>query len=159
MLKWFSRHPEVTRVFAAQLSGGAGIRTTPARQVRRRGRGLPEGVEDAARHGQADHVIRDTPKMRGDTDTCVQQAIVGPPARRDGLRAAAQRPRWTATRPSSAAQQRTRRASRYVDLTRYFCDSRTCFPVIGGALVYKDATHITSVYGRTLGPYLLRALG
>jgi hypothetical protein len=46
----------------------------------------------------------------------------------------------------------------YVDLTKFFCDSRQCFPVIGGALVYKDATHITSVYGRTLGPYLLRAL-
>ena len=58
----------------------------------------------------------------------------------------------------SAAQRHPPRV-RYVNLTRYFCDSSTCFPVIGGALVYKDATHITSVYGRTLGPYLLRALG
>jgi hypothetical protein len=39
------------------------------------------------------------------------------------------------------------------------CDARACFPVIGGALVYKDSTHVTSVHGRTLGPYLLRALG
>ncbi len=46
-----------------------------------------------------------------------------------------------------------------LDLTRDFCDSRLCFPVIGGALVSKDATHLTSVCGRTLGPYLLRALG
>ena len=58
----------------------------------------------------------------------------------------------------TAASRRPNRVD-YVDLTKFFCDSRQCFPVIGGALVYKDATHITSVYGRTLGPYLLRALG
>ena len=28
VLKWFSQHPEVSHVFAAQLSGGAGIRTS-----------------------------------------------------------------------------------------------------------------------------------
>ncbi|MDQ3742586.1 MAG: hypothetical protein M3389_16775, partial [Actinomycetota bacterium] len=45
-----------------------------------------------------------------------------------------------------------------VDLTRFFCDARTCPPVIGGALVYKDANHITAVYGATVAPYLGRAL-
>jgi hypothetical protein len=30
--------------------------------------------------------------------------------------------------------------------------------VIGGALVYKDVSHLTAVYGKTLGPYLLRDL-
>jgi hypothetical protein len=42
-----------------------------------------------------------------------------------------------------------------IDLTRYFCDAHACFPVIGGVLVHKDATHVTPTFARTLGPYLL----
>jgi hypothetical protein len=30
--------------------------------------------------------------------------------------------------------------------------------VIGGALVRKDNTHLTSTFATTLGPYLLRAV-
>lgn len=39
------------------------------------------------------------------------------------------------------------------DLTDYFCDDR-CYSVIGRAMVYFDATHITATYARTLAPYL-----
>ncbi len=38
------------------------------------------------------------------------------------------------------------------------CSTRLCFPVVGGALVYKDATHLTAVFAKTLSPYLDRAL-
>ena len=30
--------------------------------------------------------------------------------------------------------------------------------MIGGVLVYKDTTHLTGLYARTLGPYLARAV-
>jgi hypothetical protein len=40
---------------------------------------------------------------------------------------------------------------------RFFCDAR-CYPVIGGALVVRDANHMTGTYSSTLGPYVLRAL-
>jgi hypothetical protein len=43
-----------------------------------------------------------------------------------------------------------------LDLTPFFCDSR-CYPVIGGALVVRDANHLTGTYASTLGPYLVRA--
>ena len=33
---------------------------------------------------------------------------------------------------------------------------RRCFPVVGGALVYKDEHHMTTVFARTLWPYLAR---
>ncbi|MEA2497399.1 MAG: hypothetical protein QOJ29_5310, partial [Thermoleophilaceae bacterium] len=102
-------------------------------------------------------VIRDTPKMRGDTDTCVLRAMSA--HKRAGVACALPRRESLIRDPAVGAARRHPPRVRYVDLTRYFCDSRKCFPVIGGALVYKDATHITSVYGRTLGPYLLRALG
>jgi hypothetical protein len=42
------------------------------------------------------------------------------------------------------------------DLTRFMCDVRLCYPVLGGVLVNKDATHLTTRFATTLGPYLLR---
>ena len=41
-------------------------------------------------------------------------------------------------------------------MTRFFCDKRRCYPVIGGALVYKNIDHLTDVYAATLGPFLLQ---
>jgi hypothetical protein len=45
-----------------------------------------------------------------------------------------------------------------VDLTPLMCSRRRCFPVVGGALVHKDTTHLTEVFAATLGPFLLRAV-
>jgi hypothetical protein len=45
-----------------------------------------------------------------------------------------------------------------IDLTSYFCDSAHCFPVIGGAYVYRDTNHMNQVFAATLGPYLLQAM-
>jgi hypothetical protein len=62
--------------------------------------------------------------------------------------------------PAVAAARRLRSSRlRVADLTHYFCSTRRCWPVIGGALVYKDLTHITAVFAATLGPFLLRKLG
>ena len=45
---------------------------------------------------------------------------------------------------------------RYVDLTRFFCGPRVCYPVIGGTLVSRDTYgHLTREYAQSLGPYLL----
>ena len=48
---------------------------------------------------------------------------------------------------------------RLLDLSRYFCDASRCYPVIGGAYVYKDFNHLNRVFAATLGPALLRATG
>jgi peptidoglycan/LPS O-acetylase OafA/YrhL len=40
------------------------------------------------------------------------------------------------------------------NLTDWFCTKSTCPSVIGGALVYFDASHITATYARTLAPVL-----
>jgi hypothetical protein len=45
-----------------------------------------------------------------------------------------------------------------VDLTSLFCDSAHCFPVVGGAYVYRDTNHMNTTFAATLGPYLLRAM-
>ncbi|MDQ5807310.1 MAG: acyltransferase, partial [Actinomycetota bacterium] len=73
--------------------------------------------------------------------------------------------RGAVLRPDPAAAAARRFGSkrvRLVDMTRYFCDARVCFPVVGGALVHKDAGHMTAAYGATLAPMLgdrLRAIG
>jgi hypothetical protein len=56
---------------------------------------------------------------------------------------------------TAAARLRSPRVQ-VVDLTRFLCDRRPCYPVVGGALVYKDANHLTVVFATTLGPYLKR---
>ena len=33
-----------------------------------------------------------------------------------------------------------------------------CYPVVGGALVFKDQNHMTETFAKSLGPYLSRAL-
>jgi hypothetical protein len=58
----------------------------------------------------------------------------------------------------AAARRMPKTRFQTVDLTRYFCDAGACFPVIGGALVQRDATHLTGVFSASLGPFLLRAV-
>jgi peptidoglycan/LPS O-acetylase OafA/YrhL len=45
-----------------------------------------------------------------------------------------------------------------IDPTRYFCQDGTCPAVIGGVVVYFDASHITATYAKTLTPFLEKDL-
>jgi peptidoglycan/LPS O-acetylase OafA/YrhL len=57
-----------------------------------------------------------------------------------------------------AASAKEVRGAKYVDLTDYYCDEKTCPSVIGGVNVYRDNSHLTTTYTKTLAPYLLREL-
>jgi hypothetical protein len=46
-----------------------------------------------------------------------------------------------------------------VDLTKYFCDDRKCYAVVGNVAVYYDHDHLNLEFSRTLKPVLARALG
>ena len=59
--------------------------------------------------------------------------------------------------PAQAAARAGGRV-RLIDLSRRFCDAGRCYPVIGGAYVYRDFNHMNPVFNSTLGPHLLRAL-
>jgi hypothetical protein len=48
--------------------------------------------------------------------------------------------------------------AKYLDMTRYYCDRTTCPVVIGGVNVYRDNSHVTTTYARTMAPYYFRAL-
>jgi hypothetical protein len=155
---WFERHPEVRTVFVAGLTGGSGVvpeRGLSAYATSRLGyerawRTLPDTVETIV-------VIRDTPKFRVHTNRCVERAV----ARGDAPGPACARSRRAALDRDPAIDAAGRLGSRRietVDLTRYFCDRRVCFPVVGGALVLRDNTHVTGTFSKTLGPYLHRAV-
>jgi hypothetical protein len=102
-------------------------------------------------------VIRDSPEARYDTLTCVGRAQArGEPA---GPACAVPRAVALPADPAAAAAEELGSDRvRGVDLTSFFCGPSRCFPVVGGVLVYKDENHLTPLFARTLGPYLLRAV-
>jgi peptidoglycan/LPS O-acetylase OafA/YrhL len=155
--RWLAQHPEISVVIVAQLSGGD-VDAAPG-----------QDAFDAAAAGYANAwktlppsvkhviVIRDTPKMRSDTLDCVQKAVS---AHKPAGSACAQ-PRSSALGPDpavKAAGRYTGRDVQVIDMTRFLCSPRLCMPVIGGALVYRDIHHMTSVFATTLAPMLQREL-
>lgn len=155
--RWLARHPQIHTVFVVQDSGGKWLVPHGANKWNaevggfiKAWRALPASVQHIV-------VIHDTPKDVDSTATCVERAMA---AHHNAGRACAV-PRARAIDRDSeavaAARIRTPRVQT-VDLTKFFCDSRLCYPVIGGALVHKDDHHMTQVFATTLGPYLLRAI-
>jgi len=153
---YLSRHREITTLFIfarasadfVRARGKSNFETQVAGHIAL-WRALPATIRHIV-------VIRDTPRSSASSLLCVQRAFA---ARREaGRRCARSRTKALHADAALVAARRMRSARVHaIDLSRFFCDARLCFPVIGGAAVYKDFDHITAVYARTLGPYLLRA--
>jgi hypothetical protein len=45
-----------------------------------------------------------------------------------------------------------------IDLNDYICPTARCAPVIGDVMVYRQGSHLTNTYARTLAPELTRQL-
>ncbi|MFD6448780.1 acyltransferase family protein [Promicromonospora sp. NPDC060204] len=71
-------------------------------------------------------------------------------------------PRAEATGPfdpqRGAVKQLGRSDVTLLDLTDVYCDTRECFPVVGGVTVYRDDNHLSDTFARTLGPYVANAI-
>jgi hypothetical protein len=101
-------------------------------------------------------VVRDNPLARDDTLGCVADAVRR--GRRADLRCAL--PRAGSLLPDAAteaARQLAGDRGRVIDLSSAFCDEARCYPVVGGALVYRDKSHITQTFAASLAPLLERA--
>jgi hypothetical protein len=142
LARWLEQHPEVTTVFVVGLTRDAGA--DPVAGSLEAWRTLPPSVTRLV-------VVRDTPEQRRDVLACVEQAVAAGGA--PGVSCATPRAQALAPDPAVAAAGQIGAAT--IDLTRYFCDDANCFPVIGGVLAYKDFTHLTPTFAKTLGPYLL----
>ena len=154
---WLAKHPEVDTVF---LSAHAGARVT-ATDGRSDAEAVLSGYREVIRALLRMHrrvvVVRDTPPMPLERLRCVSRAIAA------GRRAQTEctRPRSQAVRADplvGAARSVGSSKVKVIDLTRYFCDARRCFSVVGGALVRHDESHLTQAFAATLGPFVLRAL-
>jgi SGNH domain-containing protein len=154
VLEWFWQHPEVSTVFVSNHPGrvstsrGQGLLAAQVADISAAWSALPATVKHIV-------VIRDIPYMHEDTLACVERAMA---RHREAGRACAV-PRYEALHDDPdmivARRLHTPRVQ-VVDLTHFFCDRRLCYPVVGGALVYRDADHVTSVFASTVGPFLLR---
>jgi hypothetical protein len=151
--RWFARHPEVSTVFVVQASGGKWDIPRGTNRFTAEVDGFKRAWGTLPRSVRRIVVIRDTPKDKETTHACVQRAMA---SRRQAGTACAVSRRQALARDAQAVAAARLRSSRVqtADLTRFFCDGRRCFPVIGGALVHKDTHHLTEVYATTLGPYL-----
>jgi hypothetical protein len=155
-IRWFGRHPEIHTVLVtgSAYSGvvaqdGQDAHAVAVDGYRAALAALPPSVQHVI-------VLRDTPRSSVDTFDCVRQAM-----RADqSLVGACALPRSDVLPPdpgAEAAQQLGGPRFGVIDLTDFFCDLDRCYPVIGGALVYKDTSHMTTVFGTSLGPYLRNA--
>jgi hypothetical protein len=153
LFRWFERHPEVQTVITSNHTGGAVEGTTDDYGAHVQGyadalRALPPTV-------QRIFSIRDVPRNTVRMSDCVARAV-----RRKieaGRRCAATRGAVLKPDPAvPAAAALDPRRVQLIDMTRFMCTAKDCLPVVGGALVHKDPTHLTRVFASTLGPYLLR---
>jgi hypothetical protein len=158
---WFKDHPEVDTVFTSSFAplplevhgvltgGGKDLIDMKIAGYRRTWTALPKTVK---------HVIhiRDNPMTFQSTFDCVQRVIAEGTQPAGPACAMGHGALRYDTAVATAKLLRSRRYQ-YVDLSKYFCDATYCYPVIGGARVFKDAFgHLTTAYSRTLGPYLHR---
>jgi peptidoglycan/LPS O-acetylase OafA/YrhL len=153
--RWFAHHPEVSTVFVVQDSGGKWVVPGGQSSFSAEVSGFSSAWKSLPRTVKHVIVIHDTPKDRTDTQACIEHAMA---AHRSAGKVCAV-PRSVAIDRDSQAVAAARLRSprvRSVDLNRFFCDSRMCYPVIGGVLVHKDDHHLTVAFATTLGPYLLR---
>ncbi len=154
---WFAAHPDVDTAFVVGFSGGTVDVSAGKNPYESAVRGYQKAWETLPPSVKHIIVLRDNPLVEraGKTATCVEKAL----KRKRRTDNACRVPRRRALLPDPAAAAAKRLKSprvQVINLTRFMCDSRNCFPVIGGALVYKDLHHITRVFSTTLGPYVQR---
>jgi hypothetical protein len=144
-LDWLRRHPSVRTVVT---SNAAGRGLTSA--------GYISMWNQAPASVRRIDVIRDVPRVSYATAGCVASI-----KRRRRVSARACAVARAAAFPGDTSAQAAARAGhrvRLLDFTRFFCGARRCFPVIGGAYVYRDFNHMNPVFNSTLGPYLLQEM-
>jgi lysophospholipase L1-like esterase len=152
VLDWFSAHPEVSTMFVVDHASRPAHAAARKRIFGAEARGyldvwwaLPVSVRHIV-------VIRDNPQIDPNTLACVESAV----ARhlQAGLSCAVPRRRALIPDPQPAAATRLPGRVDVVDLTSVLCDRALCYPVVGGALVFKDQSHLTRVFAETLGQVL-----
>ena len=146
---------EVSYVFTAAFSNAYGYKS-PAGEGFEDPRvdGFAQAESELVAAGLQVFVLSDVPLTQGtDVPTCLAQ--------NPSDRVACAMPRSQAL-PGSAPAEAALRVNdpkvHVIDLSDHFCDARTCYPVVGDLIVYRDYSHISADYARALIPYLVDAV-
>jgi hypothetical protein len=154
---WLAQHPQVSTVFVVAHFDAAVVVKNRRNEFAAKMAGYVRAWKALPRSVKRIVVIRDTPKSEPNTLNCVRAAI----SKRERPGVACALARTSALSRDAAAVAATHQHSpriKMIDMTSFFCNTRVCFPVVGGALVYKDVSHLTDVYTSSLGPFLLRKI-
>jgi hypothetical protein len=155
--RWLAARPGITVVFVSQHGGRVVSRRGQSAKAARRSGYVRAWRRMLSRHVRHVIVIRDSPRDTPGTLACVSRAIAA--GRRAGPACAVPRSYALPRDPAAAAAAGLRTARiQVVDLSDVFCSARLSLPVIGGALVHRDVTHMNALFVRTLGPFLLTAV-
>ncbi len=103
--------------------------------------------------GAAVLVLGPTPHPSGDVPDCLASHL-------DDA-AACSRPLPEAVNLDGSAAERssvTTAGGRYLDVWPWICTARTCPPIVGNLLVYRDDNHLTTPYVTWLAPALAAEL-
>jgi hypothetical protein len=155
--KWFAKHPEIHTVFVVSHFAGDVVIPTGSDELDTKVAGFQAAWKALPASVKRIVVIRDTPLVGFQANECVRQAKAK--KRNAGSVCAVKRSEALRQDPSVVAARRLKSPRvKVIDMSRFLCSAKRCFPVIGGALVYKDDQHMTDVFATTLGPFLGRAI-
>jgi peptidoglycan/LPS O-acetylase OafA/YrhL len=96
-------------------------------------------------------VIKDTPVSTSDVPGCVSEDL-------ERLDSCAFRRVHDDTKEFDARAAQSAPGAHLIDITPQICPGDLCRAVIGNALVYRDKSHLTATYARTLAPEIERGL-
>lgn len=103
-------------------------------------------IERINRSGLEVTVIRDTPASSADVPSCVSEEL-------ENLDSCAF-PRVQSWNLDFDVRAAERSGANLIDITGEICPGDVCRAVIGNALVYRDKTHLTATFARTLSPWI-----
>ena len=155
--RWLAANPKISTVFVVAHYDSTVVVKDKVNQFSAKITGYMRAWKALPKSVKRVIVIRDTPRSTPDTLNCVRAAM----AKRKNAGTTCALSRGSALDRDAAASAAARDPSKRVqaiDMTSFFCSSAKCFPVVGGALVYKDISHLTDVFASSLGPFLLRKI-
>ncbi len=126
-----------------ELSGGAGAAAMEA--------GYIASLTRIHRAGLRTVVIRDTPASASDIPDCVSEDL-------QNLESCAFARVRDRSREYDARAARAAPETHLIDVNPEICPDRLCRAVIGNALVYRDKSHLSATFARTLAPRIERDL-
>lgn len=157
VLTLLAQHPEVHTAFLSAHTTTQVVPVAGQSMAKTERAGYRAEILALLRYVRRVIVIRDTTTDAPDHLRCVGRAL-----------AAGQPPGPACARPRRLALERDPLAEvardlrsphvRVIDLTSHVCDARLCYPVVGGALVHRNETHMTPAFSASLGPFILHAL-